>query len=291
LKSFLRLVILAFVCTGFSGPATTAGAENENLEPIRSAGCRTAYFLIRKLGDGYHNRKHIPVIAKRSGNKIGIKLLYEDAVDFVFACQPHTTLIKKYELDPQRVKNWTIVKVAKDPIVVVVHRTNRVRNLTLNQLNSLFRGEIKNWRELGGADIKVQLACFDGDADSGVDTVFREETVGREPDGTLRELSTNSRRFSLPKQLGAFVSQNQGAVTYMGLNSHQKRYGTKLKIDAIAPTRKNILNDTYPITATYYIIYDKHNKARVEPFLDFAISKEGMNITSHDFITAIEKNW
>ncbi len=291
LNSFFRPVFLVLFFIVFSGLPTTVEAENENLETIRAAGCRTAYFLIQELGRGYRDKTQISIISKRSGNKIGIKLLYEGAVDFAFACKPHTELVEKYNLDPHQVENWAIVKIAKDPIVVVVHRTNRVTNLTLEQLNNLFKGEIENWKELGGEDVKVQLACLDGAVDSGVDTVFREKTVGREKNGTLRELSANGRRFLLVRQLGAFVSQNQGAITYMGLNSYQERYGNRLDIEEVAPTRKNILDDEYPLAATYYIIYDKHNKDRVEPFLDYAISSEGLGIANQGYITDIVKSW
>ena len=49
----------------------------------------------------------------------------------------------------------------------------------------------------------------------------------------------------------------------MGLNSYQRRYGAVVNINSIPPNRENSMNGRYPLAATYRILYDTENKARV----------------------------
>ena len=45
--------------------------------------------------------------------------------------------------------------IAYDALAVVVHPSNKVSNLTREQLEGIFTGKIKNWKEVGGADMKI----------------------------------------------------------------------------------------------------------------------------------------
>ena len=45
--------------------------------------------------------------------------------------------------------------IAYDGIVVVTHPTNKVKDLTLEQVKKIFTGEVTNWKELGGDDMEI----------------------------------------------------------------------------------------------------------------------------------------
>lgn len=52
-------------------------------------------------------------------------------------------------------KSTKEVVIAYDALAVVVHPSNKVSNLTREQLEGIFTGKIKNWKEVGGADMKI----------------------------------------------------------------------------------------------------------------------------------------
>ena len=47
------------------------------------------------------------------------------------------------------------VVIAYDGIVVVTHPTNKVKDLTMEQVKKIFTGEVTNWKELGGDDLEI----------------------------------------------------------------------------------------------------------------------------------------
>lgn len=261
--------------------------EQENKHQAQTAGCKTAYFLMRELFDDYKKRTDTKIIPQRVGNKVAIKLLIAGDIEFAFTCQPHEDLAKKLAINEEHSKNWRTIKFAKDPIVVVVNQSNKVTNLTKTQLTDIFTGKVTNWKDVGGDDLEIKLAYQDEVTESGVMTVFQETTVGRTK-GVLGELSPNAVKFPGPKKRGAYISQNPGAITYMGLGAYREHYGKLLDIDGAAPTRENIAQGSYPITATYYIVYNENKKDIADPFLQYLTSDDGKDVINKNFLSDIE---
>lgn len=83
-----------------------------------------------------------------SGCKAGIKLATENSPEhesFGFVCCPlGDDEIKKNKL--------RVFPLAKEPIMILVNRSNPVNNLSSQQVRDIFRGKITNWKEVGGDD-------------------------------------------------------------------------------------------------------------------------------------------
>ncbi|MCB2183616.1 MAG: substrate-binding domain-containing protein [Desulfobulbaceae bacterium] len=280
--------LVTMVLGGF--PAISAIARNHSEKEILTAGCKTAYFLMKDLEEAYRLKTNTKILPKRTGNRVAVKLLVAGDIDFAFTCQPHENLAKSNNLAPQQVKDWHSVRIARDPVVVVINLQNKMDNLTKNQLTDIFSGKITNWKDVGGDDLEVKLTYQDDSIQSGVNVVFREQTVGR-INGELQKLSHNAVRFPGPKKRGAFISQNPGSITFMGLSAYRERYGKILKINNAAPTRENFINGSYPLAATYYIIYDENKKSIVEPFFKYISSKEGQAAININFLSDIETSF
>ncbi|MFJ6832408.1 substrate-binding domain-containing protein [Streptomyces sp. NPDC091209] len=68
-------------------------------------------------------------------------------------------------------------RIAVSVFTLVVNDTVRVRNLSLTDVRRLYRGEIRNWKQLGGPDRPVLLVSRD--ANSGTRQVFQRRVLGR----------------------------------------------------------------------------------------------------------------
>ena len=183
-------------------------------------------------------------------------------------------------MDPASVSSWTSVAIAKDPIVVVSNVKNGVQNITSEQLTNLFHGKMANWKELGGTDLPIKTAHMSSSLESGIVLLFKEFTVGNK--GKLDE---NAMIANGPSMLGNFVSVTSGAVTFMGFNSYREKYGDIVEIDGVAPTRENILNGSYGLTATYYLTLDGRSSESVNEFVEFAKSDDGKKSIDQNFIS------
>ena len=70
----------------------------------------------------------------------------------------------------------------------------------------------------------------------------------------------------------------------MGLNSYREIYGGILQIDGVAPSRENILNGSYPLSATYYLTVDGNERADVSQLIEYILSEEGREEIDVNFI-------
>ncbi len=73
--------------------------------------------------------------------------------------QDMTDVASSVRLLSQREKDFGLVTIpfARDPLAVITHQSTPVDALTTEQLQSLFSGNVANWKEVGGPDLAVTL--------------------------------------------------------------------------------------------------------------------------------------
>lgn len=282
---FTHLIFLFLSTLFISGLPAFAFAE-----PIKGAGCKTEFFLIQDLARGFKGKTGQTIIPQKTGNKVAIKLLTAKHIDLAFTCKPQEKLVKKFKISEETASNWESIIIANDPIIVLVHRDNTLISLTLEQLSGIFSGAITNWKDVGGIDAPVQVAYLNKTVESGVLTLFQELVPGTGK-GKIDQVTLRKDAFMAagPKQLGAYVAQNKGGISFMALSSFRRRYGSMVNINGIPPNRETIKEGLYPLSVTYHIIYDKRNAERLEPFFDYIKSEEGISIIDQGFISRTGK--
>jgi phosphate transport system substrate-binding protein len=85
-------------------------------------------------------------------------------------------------------------KIGTEDILVVNHPEVGVGPLTLEQVQSLFSGQISNWKDVGGNDLPVQVWSFSRDED--VQQVFDQAVMNGQPVTTLARLAVSSQAMS-----------------------------------------------------------------------------------------------
>ncbi|MDR0574710.1 MAG: PstS family phosphate ABC transporter substrate-binding protein [Tannerella sp.] len=169
------------------------------------------------------------------------------------------------------------VIVAYDALAIIVHLSNKVDKLTREQLEGIFTGKIKNWKELGGADEKI--IPYSRETSSGTYEFFKESV--------LKNKNYLAGILSMPAT-GAIVqsvSQTKGAIGYIGLaytNNLVKEVdisydGGKSYVEA---SIENTKNKTYPIVRPLYYYYESKSEKIVKPFIDYVLSPAGQKIVS-----------
>lgn len=250
---------------------------------IKSAGCKTEYFLLQDLTEVFSERTGTKLQLGNTGNKKAVNLLLDKKIDFAFTCETIGQLAGKLQLDPNVVTRWESVPIARDPIVIVSNWQNGVSNLTIAQLADIFQGKINNWQEVGGNDMPVRTAFINPELESGVTLLFEEFILKAN-----NRLDPRARLADGPSMAGNYVSLTPGAVTYMGLNSYQEKFGDIIAVEGIVPTRENIINGRYGLAATYYLTLAGHENTDVSAFLAFIRSEEGRKAIEKNFIPYFE---
>jgi len=274
---------LVAIAIGFSTTSDLLG------ETIKCAGCKTEYYVIKNVADQFQESTGERLTPGKTGNKKAIGLLADGKIDFAFCCQPHHKLVTKFGIDPKKAENWTTTSIAKDPIVVVVNKQAGKDNLTIEEITKIFTGEVTNWKDIGGTDLAIQTAYLDETVESGMVPLFKEITVGK-----TTPLLDSAKKLGSPSQCCYFTEKEPGAITFVGFKSYQQfaedgdKSCSAVKINGNEPSVDTVLDGQYPLVATYYLIYDKTEKSKVQPVLDFLSSAEGMEAVSTEAV-AIEQ--
>jgi phosphate transport system substrate-binding protein len=209
------------------------------------------------------------------GSGIGIAALLEGTTDLAQLSRR----IKFDEKNKLKEKGKTVKEItaAYDALAVIVHPSNKVENLTREQLEGIFTGKIKNWKDAGGDDLLI--VPYSRETSSGTYEFFKENV--------LKNKNYMSGIMSMPAT-GAIiqsVGQTRGAIGYVGLAYLNKEVkAVHLSYDQgnmyVEPTVANAKNETYPIVRPLYYYYDTAAENSVKPFIDFILSGKGQQIVS-----------
>jgi len=217
-----------------------------------------------------NNKKGITVIGGGSG--VGLSALIEGTTDIAMSS-------RKMKFDEkvkfqEAGKSITEKIIAYDALAVIVHPSNPVSKLTRAQLEGIFTGKIKNWKEVGGADLKI--IPYSRETSSGTYEFFKEHVL-------MNKNYVNS-ILSMPAT-GAIIqsiSQTKGAIGYVGLAYLEKSIKVlSVSFDGkkyIEPNEVTAKNKTYPIIRPLYFYYDKKSEAKNAPFVNFILSAQGQKI-------------
>jgi phosphate transport system substrate-binding protein len=159
--------------------------------------------------------------------------------------------------------------VALDALAVVVNPANPLDEITLDDLERVYVGEVKNWRELGSFDRPV--IAINRDSSSGTFEMWLS-------------LVLKGKRYRHDAQVQPSgggvtyaVGGNKNAVGYVGIGFVNPRVKV-LKVDGYAPTGENVLNGDYPLTRELYFFTRDPVPPEAGLFLDFIRSPVGREI-------------
>ncbi len=76
--------------------------------------------------------------------------------------------------------------LARDGLSVIVHPSNSVETLTMEQLGKIYTGEIANWKDVGGPDSPIVL--YGRQSTSGTFSFFRDTVVKADYSESMRQM-------------------------------------------------------------------------------------------------------
>lgn len=159
-------------------------------------------------------------------------------------------------------------KVAIDAIVPVVHPSNPVSNISLEQLSLIYQGKIRNWKEIGGENRVIVV--ISRDSSSGTYESWGEKVLHGAKVTPRAQLQVSS---GMILQL---VSGNKFAIGYIGIGYINKRVKT-LAVNGVEATPENALSGKYPIARPLYMYTNGRPRGEVGKFIKFVLGPEGQH--------------
>lgn len=240
----------------------------------RVKGSDTVIPLSQKEAEGYMKENpSAKLTITGGGSGVGFSALLEGTTDIAQASRQ----IKFAERQKMKEKGIIAkeVIIAYDALAVVVHPSNKVGQLTREQLEGIFTGKIKNWREVGGEDMKI--VPYSRETSSGTYEFFKEVVMKN------KNYMNGIMSMSATGVIIQSVSQTKGAIGYVGvayLNKDVKAVSVSFDQgkNFVYPSVQNAKNRTYPIVRPLYYYYDAKTEHKVKPFIDYVLSPKGQSI-------------
>ena len=231
-----------------------------------------------------HPQTSIAVTGGGSGT--GIAAIISGACDIAQSSRE----LKPEEAEKAKANGNPLVetKVAYDGIAVIVHPSNPVNQLTVEQLSGIFTGQIANWKEVGGKDSPILI--LSRERNSGTHVFFLENILRKGNPKGPEEFASAALMMPSSQAIAQEVETSESAIGYIGLG-----YVTpKQKVLGIAkagggpyvhPDSESVKKGDYPISRPLYFLTRGEPQGDVKEFVDFALSNEGQEIVrAMDFV-------
>lgn len=211
--------------------------------------------------DNYYGENFAPDSKMQYKNTVrGYRAIVDGDTDILFCASPSEEQ-KRYA--EEKGVELVYVPVGLEAFVFFVNKNNPVDSLTTDEIRGIYCGEYTNWAELGGANRVINpLTRLPGSGSQSAMDAFMGD----------KKISSKSPLAVFGASIGfSFRYYMDGIVD----NSDVKM----LSLNGVYPSRENIENGSYPITAKFYAIYRSDNQNENIPVLiDWILSDEGQQL-------------
>ncbi len=267
MKKVLKVTALIALLSFFSYSLARA-------ETLKVAGSGGMITLVTELANAYmkaNPEDKIEVKQKSIEAKGGIIGAYRGVLDIGMAAR---------NLKPKELAlGLKVVEIARVATVVGVNAESvKIEGITSEQLCSIYKGDITNWKELGGNDALIKPFTRP-DADSTKVSV-------RKGIACFKKLKESDNVVIMPKSRDMFnaLISTPYSIGFTDSVAVLKSNGKirALKLDGVEPTPAAVAQGKWPIVKHFNLLIGKSNKKAIKKFIDFIKSEEGRKI--------IEKN-
>jgi phosphate transport system substrate-binding protein len=241
-----------------TGTEDAAGSARVSISGSTSVGP-----LAEKIADKYMNKNNVKIEINQIGSSAGIT----NATNGVSEIGMSSRDLK----DEEKASGLTETIIAYDGIVVVTHPTNKVKNLTMDQVKQIFTGEVKNWKELGGDDLEIVVVSREDG--SGSRDAF-QEIVGY----TSGELVRTAIIASGNGNIKTTVATNKHAVGFISFEYIDPTIST-ININGVEATAENVLQQKYSLSRPFLFVHKEQQLSDAgRKFIEYILSPDGQAI-------------
>jgi len=257
----MRKQLTAIILIGVLGVIFATGALAGNLV---IKGSTTVLPIAQKAVEAYMKANpDVSISLSGGGSSNGIKAIIDGSTDIANASR----FIKDKEVKMAVEKGVYPVPyaIAYDSIIPVVHPSNPMTNITLDQLKAIYKGDIINFKELGGPDLKIVVCSRD--TSSGTYETWEGKVLKGE------RVTPRAQIMASNGAIVQAVSNNKYAIGYIGIgyvNSSVKG----LTVNGIQGTNETTLNGTYPISRPLFMFTNGWPEGDTLNFINYMLNPE-----------------
>lgn len=270
MKKFIAIICSALIITLIAVGCAKGVASNESQNEetltgtISLAGSTSMEKLCEAMSESFMaDNQGITVTVEYVGSGAGIESLSKGSVDIGNSSR---------NLKPEELSNGCVENVvALDGIAVIVDKNNGVTDISSDDLKKLYTGEIKNWKELGGADEAVVV--IGREAGSGTRDAFEELLE-------LKDKCDYAQQLDSTGAVLAKVASTPGAIGYVSLDVVDDSV-VSVSIDSVEANEQNILAGKYLLSRPFVMATKGDVSSQnelVQKWFEYVNSEKGKEI-------------
>jgi phosphate transport system substrate-binding protein len=263
-------VAVVFGLVSFLGGDQHTGSDQRG-DQLSVVGSTSALPFVAICAEEFNSRQNdLSVSVTGCGTGVGIKSLASGIADIAMASRE--VKAEEVEIYGGRFEPFPI---AVDAVCIAVSRDvcdGGVREISRDQLFSIYNGEVDSWKDLGGPDEPIEaIAREDG---SGTREVFNDVVMGRRDHETP---GADSYRGSSAEVWAAIVS-GEGAIGYISLNYAKGDDLAALAYEGVEPSARAVKDGSYPLARTLYFYTLGEPDDDERAFIEFVRGERGQAI-------------
>ena len=276
------------------GALALIGIEAQGQNMIQVKGSDSEVNLVQRLAEVFMKKNpDVNIAVTGGGSGTGIAALINKTTDIANSSRElnpkEEEAAKNAGLQPFR------VIFATDGISVILHPQNPINKLTLEQLGKIFKGEIANWKEIGGKDGKISL--YGRQSNSGTYVFFREFILKADYSPHMKSMNGNA-------QIVEAIKKDKDGIGYVAVGyvvdpKGKVMPGIKVlniakdaQSEAYTPAKMdNVMSGKYPISRPLNQYLNGNPTGKLLNFIRFELSEEGQEVVRKEGFFPVQKNW
>ena len=256
-----KIVCILLALVMLVGAGMSALAEGS----VSTDGSTSMQKVIGALGEYFTNENpDVNFTYNLTGSGSGITAVLEGRCDI--------GLSSRALKDEEKAEGLLETVLAYDGIAIIVNPDNPLTDIDLDTLAKIYKGEITNWKDVGGSD--EEIVVIGREAGSGTRDGFESITDTKDACVYRQELTSTGDVITA-------VSQNPAAIGYASLAS-VKDTVKALSVGGVVPTEETVKDGTYPVQRPFVLVTREgvELSETAQKFFDFATSIEAADIIS-----------
>ena len=278
--------LIATVLLGLAVMALVIFAMPAQRKMLQIKGSDTMVNLVQILAEEYMAKNPGTALAVLGGGSgTGITAIINQTCDI--ANHSREWKQKEIELAWEKGVKPRFFVIAVDGLSIIVHESNPLEKLTMEELGAIYRGEVKNWKMVGGPDKAVSL--YGRQSNSGTYVFMQEHVLNN------KNYSTDMKEMNGNAQIIEGIVQDEGGIGYVGVGylydkEGKVRKGLKIlniakdaKSQAYSPLDKAAVDSgNYPVARPLYQATNGKPTPAVASFIAFETGPEGQKIVERE---------
>lgn len=270
---FIRM--LTYFSIGFCLLGLVQASEADTMKKLILTGSSTVAPLVSEIAKRYESQHPgVRIDVQTGGSSRGIADTRRGLADIGMVSRS----LKPAEEDLKA------FPIAKDGICLIAHSSNRVNALTDEQVAKIYRGDIENWKEVGGKDAPITVVNK-AEGRSTLELFLHYYGLRNQDIKADVIIGDNEQGVKT-------VAGNPNAIGYVSIGTAEfdAADGVPIKLlsaGTIAASTENIKNGTFPLSRPLNLVIKGAPQDIASDFIKFAASDSVMDIIKEQYFVPI----